>query len=46
LKVLKADGDPAGYNAPNTFNTPSGGNGRLYDLEPEWAPDDPARFTR
>jgi hypothetical protein len=33
-------------NTRNGSNTSSGGNARLYDLEPECAPDDPARFTR
>jgi len=40
------DGDPPGSQQTNTPNTPPGGGSALFDLEPEWAPNDPARWTR
>ncbi|HEX8859789.1 MAG TPA: AAA family ATPase [Actinomycetes bacterium] len=47
VESVESEGkDPPGYNTPNTFNTPSGDDRALFDLEPEWAPDDPARFTQ
>jgi hypothetical protein len=44
--VANEGGSPSESNTRNGSNTPTGDTQRLYDLEPEWAPDDPARFTR